>query len=253
MRHKRFAGSALTAALTVALVIVAAAAAKNIVGTARNDVLRGSAKADTIYGKAGNDRLFGLGGNDRLYGGAGADRLSCGAGMDIAYADSKDTVASDCEVVRGLKPPPPPPQPPPPPTPPPAPPPPPPPPPPPAPAPTAQPGKYCGFTNNGFGICFDVTADGHGFTNAIFQLKTPCSPPATLTATITTSSVTPIQPDLTFDFEENSGGQLNGSYIKGKLDTVGNASGVVHVQAELDSGGTHYSCRMDTEWSAKRS
>jgi hypothetical protein len=247
-RHKRIAGSALVAALTLALVIVAAAAAKNIVGTARNDVLRGTAKADTIYGKAGSDRLFGLGGNDRLYGGAGADRLSCGAGMDIAYADSKDTVSSDCEVVRGLKPPPPPPQPPPPPTPPPAPP---PPPPPPPPAPTAQAGKYCGFTNNGYGICFDVTAGGQNFTNGIFQLKAPCSPPATLNETITVSGLIPIQPDLTFDIEVTSG-SLTGSFIKGKLDTVGGATGVVHVQDEVDYNGTHYSCRMDTEWSAKR-
>ena len=118
------------------------------------------------------------------------------------------------------------------------------------PAPTAQAGKYCGFTNNGFGICFDVTAGGQAFTNPIFQLKTPCTPPATLTTTLTSSALTPIQPDLTFDFEPK-GGAYDGTYIKGKLDTVGNASGVVHVQAEVDSNGTHYSCRMDTEWTAK--
>jgi len=87
--------------MLVACVLVAAAAARNIVGTARSDVLRGTAKADTIYGKAGNDRLFGLGGNDRLYGGAGADRLyggpgadrlSCGPGRDIAFASMGDWV-----------------------------------------------------------------------------------------------------------------------------------------------------------------
>ena len=37
-----------------------------------------------------------------LVGGAGADRLVCGPGRDIAWADAKDRVAKDCEIVKGL-------------------------------------------------------------------------------------------------------------------------------------------------------
>src|SRR5919202_1663163 len=151
-------------AVVLAGVLPAAVAAKTIVGTARNDVLKGTAKADKLYGRAGNDKLYGRGGNDLLVGGRGADRLSCGPGRDTVVADARDTVAKDCEVVKGLPRPTPTPLPPLP------------PPPPPPPPPTALPGHYCGFTNNGYGICFDVTPDGRSFTNAHFALQTACQP-----------------------------------------------------------------------------
>jgi hypothetical protein len=241
-------------ALTVAAAgaLAASAPAATIVGTAKNDVLRGTAKADKLYGKAGNDKLYGRAGNDLLVGGAGADRFVCGSGRDTVVADARDTVRKDCEVVKGLpKPTPtPPPSPPPPAAPPPPPPPPPAPPPPPPPPPTAQAGRYCGFTNNGYGFCFDVTAGGLAVTNIYFALQTPCSPDAIVTAQLQTVGFTPILPDLTFEFAENAGA-LAGSYVKGRLDTAGNASGVVHVSAELDDAGTHYSCRFDTAWTAK--
>jgi hypothetical protein len=81
---------------------------KRIIGTSNADVLRGTAKADVIDGRAGNDVLHGLAGNDRLVGGAGADRIFCGRGRDTVSADRRDTVARDCEVVRGGATPPPP-------------------------------------------------------------------------------------------------------------------------------------------------
>jgi hypothetical protein len=81
---------------------------KRIIGTSKADVLRGTAKADVIDGRAGNDVLHGLAGNDRLVGGAGADRIFCGRGRDTVSADRRDTVAGDCEVVRGGATPPPP-------------------------------------------------------------------------------------------------------------------------------------------------
>jgi lysophospholipase L1-like esterase len=92
----------LAAAVGIAAMIAAAAAwAGTIVGTPRGDVLRGSPRNDKIYGKGGNDRLYGYGGNDFLVGGPGADLLACGSGRDTATADARDTVRSDCEVVRG--------------------------------------------------------------------------------------------------------------------------------------------------------
>ena len=101
-------------AVLVALVglAVGSAWAATINGTARDDTLRGSVRADTLNGKGGNDRLFGAGGNDVLVGGSGndllvggigADTLRCGPGRDTATRDRPDTVARDCEVVRGPK------------------------------------------------------------------------------------------------------------------------------------------------------
>ena len=113
-------------------------------------------------------------------------------------------------------------------------------------------GHYCGFTTNGYGICFDVTSGGQYFTNAVFGFTTTaCQPGGTLSGTLKTSGDVPIQPDLTFDFEDQSGDELTGSYIKGKLDTAGNAQGVVHLSAAFDYAGTHVTCLFDTEWTAK--
>ena len=87
--------------------------AATINGTTRNDTLRGSPRGDKIYGNRGSDKLYGAGGNDVLIGGpgndliiggAGADTLRCGPGRDTAKRDLRDTVASDCEVVRGTRP-----------------------------------------------------------------------------------------------------------------------------------------------------
>lgn len=107
MTRRRLAASA---ALTLAavLVVAAAAPAKTRVGTARADVLRGTNGADKLYGRGGADRLHGLRGNDRLFGGAGTDRLYagagrdrvvCGGGRDVAFVDARDSV-SGCETVR---------------------------------------------------------------------------------------------------------------------------------------------------------
>ena len=94
----------LTVAVIGSLAVASAVAASTIVGGSENDTLRGTPRADKLYGKAGNDRLYGLRGNDVLVGGAGADRLVCGPGRDIAWADAKDRVAKDCEIVKGLEP-----------------------------------------------------------------------------------------------------------------------------------------------------
>lgn len=100
-----------TAATGVSAVVAAdadrAAPLKRIIGTKEANVLRGTSKADYIDGRAGNDFLYGLARNDRLIGGAGADRIFCGRGRDSVSADRRDTVARDCEVVRGGRTPPP--------------------------------------------------------------------------------------------------------------------------------------------------
>lgn len=229
---------------------VYATTARRIVGTSHNDVLKGTPKADTIDGRGGNDRLSGLGGNDvliggpgndRLVGGAGKDRLRCGPGKDVAVADAKDVVGSDCETVTGLPPAEPPPTEPPP-----------PPPPPPA-APLAKPGHYCGFTNQGKSICFDVTADGARVSGFDTTSDVDCGVGILRDVELLFSGSTPIQADLTFTFTYNgplqtapgsSVSNVTTSYtVTGKLDTAGNGSGALNLNRfSFDFQGTHYDC-----------
>ncbi len=204
---------------------VSASAVRTINGTPKNDVLRGTKGADTINGKAGNDKLYGNAGNDTLVGGSGndlvdggpgKDRLRCGGGTDTASADATDTVGSNCEVVKGLPAPAQPPAPTPPP---------PPPPPPPAPPP-AKAGHYCGFTNQGKSICFDVTG-----SSASSSYSRPLG----------TGSGSPIT-------------NVSTTYsVSGKLDTAGNATGTLSVSRfSFDYQGSHYDCAAaGYGWQAK--
>jgi len=238
---------------------VSASAVKTINGTPKNDVLRGSAGADTINGKAGNDKLFGNAGsdtlvggsgNDLLVGGPGKDRLRCGAGRDTANADATDTVGSDCEVVKGLPDAVPPPAPTPP------------PPPPPAPGPAAKGGHYCGFTNQGKSICFDVA--GSSAANFATTSDVDCGSVGILQdVSLSFSGATQIQPDLSFSLSYNgpvqtdSGSEITNvstSYsVSGKLDTAGNATGTLNLNRfSFDYQGTHYDCAAaGYGWQAK--
>lgn len=237
----------------VAVAGISAATMKTIVGTPKNDVLRGTPAADRIDGKAGNDRLLGNAGNDlligglgkdTLVGGAGKDTLRCGAGKDTAVADKTDVVGSDCEVVRGL--PAPPPTEPPPPAPP-------PPPPPPA-GPKAKAGHYCGFTNQGKSICFDVGADSTQVANFETTSDVTCGNVGILRdVTLSFGGSRPIQADLSFSFAYDGPLQTSSdspvtnvstSYsVSGKLDTDGNATGTLNLNRfSFDYSGTHYDC-----------
>ena len=154
------------AAVAVAAGLAGAATAATVVGTAKNDVLNGTTKADKLYGRGGNDKLSGKGGNDLLVGGPGADRIFCGGGKDNcprrpsrhrrgrlrdrdrAHDDTTGAVAA--RSAHSAPPPPAPPAP---------------------PAAKAIAGRSPGFTNNGYGFCFDVQATGDTFTNAVFEIQ----------------------------------------------------------------------------------
>src|SRR5262245_26185425 len=211
--NRRLAAGLTVGVAALATIVVASAVASNIQGSAKPDTLRGTAKADKLYGKGGNDKLFGLGGadylnggpgNDVVTGGPGADVLVCGSGSDTAVADRADRVAGDCETVRGV----PKPQPTPTPTPPTA---------TPTPHPTPTPpaalnGKYCGFTDSGGGICFDIGQRGASqfFTNARFEQTTNCQPASRFGLTITFTGERPVNAaDLSFRYDVTSG-DLNG-------------------------------------------
>jgi hypothetical protein len=261
-RHPGGASLAL-AALALAIVVSSASAA-NIVGTARNDVLRGTPKADRISGGKGNDRLFGLGGDDVLTGGPGVDRFDCGAGRDIANAQAGERVARNCEVVRRAPAPKPkPPSPPPPPAPPPPPPSPPPPPAPP-PAPTAQPGKYCGFTQQGPGICLSTSDDGRTITELVTQAIVDCTDGSRWTWTFTLrGDRTVIRPDLSFSYTYTGPissasatvTDIQTTYtISGTFTTVGSASGMVAISSiSFTYEGERYTCSQNlVTWTARK-
>lgn len=218
-----------------------------IVGSAKSEVLRGTQKADWVDGRAGNDTLYGLAGkdvligsqgNDKLVGGPGKDNLRCGPGKDTAVADATDVVGSDCETVKGL-----PAAPPAEPTPPPA--------PPPAPTPQAVAGHYCGFTNQGKSICFDVTQGSTMVGNFETTSDLTCGQFG-FTVGLGFGGPTAIQPDLTFSFTYNGGIQSGSSDItnittsytvSGKLDTAGNATGTLNLsRLSFDYQGTHVDC-----------
>jgi hypothetical protein len=245
--------------LTGALVAGSSAAPLKIInGTPKNDVLKGTARADVLNGRAGNDKLYGKAGNDTLVGGAGndllvggpgRDNLRCGAGKDTAMADETDTVGGDCETVKGLPSAAPPPAPPPP-------------PPAPPPGPTAKAGHYCGFTNQGKSICFDVS--GTSVAHVETTSDVDCGSVGTLTnLSLSFSGSTQIQSDLSFSFkydgplETDSGSPLTNvstSYsLTGKLDTAGNATGTLNLNRfSFDYQGTHYDCAAaGYAWQAK--
>jgi hemolysin type calcium-binding protein len=248
----------------------ASAWAATIHGTARADVIRGTPHADVLDGRSGNDKLYGLAGNDKLYGdagndalyggsgndllvgGAGADYLDCGPGRDTAVADRLDKL-NHCETVIRIGAPPP-----------------------PktttstttatttpttttttttVPAGRAQPGHYCGFTNNGDALCFDITGGTpQSFTNLKFTITyrgTDCNPTATGTVDYTTGGAAPLQADNSFDFEVASGDQA-GTFAKGTVTPDGTATGTLNVRSVLASGGTTYTCGLTTDWTAKK-
>jgi hypothetical protein len=241
---RRRPGAWMLALFAVASICLAASArAASISGTAKNDVLRGTAGADRIYGKAGNDKLYGLGGNDYLNGGPGndvlaggpgADTIVCGAGRDTVNADSSDKVAKDCEVVRGLKPI--------------------------AKPANVVPGLYCGFTNQGRSICFSVTPDRRAFAKARFGARADCHPDFTWDGTIDFPGTTPLAPDGSFTYTvdhmtpDSKIDGLIGSYVRGKIDSAGNAQGQMHMTGiSFTDSGTSYSCETaDTTWTAKK-
>ena len=128
------------------------------------------------------------------------------------------------------------------------------PPPPPTPRVTVQVGKYCGFTDSGGGICFDVGAGASGqyMTNARFDETTTCQPERRfkITVTLTAQQVT-LGGDLAVTY--NSTGSLAGSRVSGVIDTQGGARGSLTMRYVFDRDGTRYTCSQETAWSARSS
>jgi predicted lipoprotein with Yx(FWY)xxD motif len=122
-----------------------------------------------------------------------------------------------------------------------------------APASTAvEAGEYCGFTNNGSSICFDVTAGGLDWENGHYGIvNASCEPgPTYFDATYNTTGQTPIGANLAFNFTATAGDGA-GTVITGTFTTSGQAQGHMHVVDALVYQGSQYSCTYDDDWSAK--
>jgi hemolysin type calcium-binding protein len=253
--------STITAAVTCLALLVATATvgAATITGTAGNDTLRGGAKADKLNGKAGDDKLYGGAGNDLLAGGAGndllvggpgSDKLACGAGKDTARRDARDTVAADCEVVKGPTPTVPPPVNPPPNN----------PPPPPAQTPVT-PGNYQGQTQNGNFVFITVTPNRTATQMRINDLPETCKGNLIITGGDNFGDSTfTIGDDGTFAASGNwDGTDVQGDAtwthwdvtITGRFDTATSITGTIVENYRLTYNGTAYQCSSgNITWTA---
>lgn len=127
------------------------------------------------------------------------------------------------------------------------------------PPPTAPPGRYCGFSLQGPGVCFDVAANGREVTRFEGGVVALCFPggvaPSEFEFTLTLTGAVPIGGHLGF-----ASGQipLEGvsatASFSGLIDTSGTATGTVSLSAfTLVDEGTSYRCqRAVGRWEAKR-
>jgi hypothetical protein len=129
----------------------------------------------------------------------------------------------------------------------------PPPPPPPAPAPSAPAGHYCGLTDEGKSICFDVSAAPQAVMSDMrTESIANCGDGSSWVWTLSFSSpVSILQPGLTAsyqytgslpDFSDATHVQV--SYdVHATFDTAGNATGTLTLNhVSWDQSGTHYDC-----------
>jgi len=114
-----------------------------------------------------------------------------------------------------------------------------------------QVGSYCGFTDSGGGICFEVGGSGAGqfVTNGKFEQTTDCTPSSRFGLSITLGAQVQLA-DLKFRFAVGSG-ELAGSSVEGTFDAEGNVKGSLVMRAIFTDGGTQYTCESRTSWSAK--
>ena len=144
-------------------------------------------------------------------------------------------------------------------------PPPPPPPPPPTPPPAARAGHYCGLSNEGKSICFDVTPEAapQVVQNLVTESIVTCGDGSEWIWTLRSySPISILTPGLTYTYPFSGPRpnppagvfNLNMTYsIDGTFDTAGNISGTIQlVHASWDEGGTHYDCAGDKRsWTAR--
>jgi hypothetical protein len=126
----------------------------------------------------------------------------------------------------------------------------------------AQPGTFCGSTDQGAGLCFDVVGEPKTVANFTVFVKTECTPPATFGVTSTIPDAFAIREGSTFSFVRSGTGTTpgGGSFtvthtMQGAFDASGTAAtGRLAAHISYDAAtGTHYECDSQTfGWSAER-
>ena len=115
--------------------------------------------------------------------------------------------------------------------------------------PSVSPGRYCGFTLAGSGVCIDAASDAW-VTRTRFQVKLRCYEPTDTTFTFeyVYAGAIGIRPDLTFAGSLSNvplpgGGSLRFS-VSGKFDDAQHVSGKGGISnVRVVQGGTRYTCR----------
>jgi hypothetical protein len=127
---------------------------------------------------------------------------------------------------------------------------------------TARYGTFCGFTDQGEGLCLDVTGAPKTVANLKLDVTTYCTPPLTFGRSTTIPNPYAIDEDGTFSFTRTASGtpSTGGSFtithmMEGAFDASGAfATGTLDAHVAYDDpGGQHYECDSQTfNWSAQR-
>jgi hypothetical protein len=129
----------------------------------------------------------------------------------------------------------------------------------PAPQPAAAAGHYCGFTNEGKSICFDVKADQH-VVNLRTESIVTCPDSMRWLWTIGFSVADPLRA-LAFTYSysgplaaDPTDHNVSATYaLAGTFDTAGNASGTIELRSVAwDAVGVHHDCAGEPRtWTAR--
>jgi hypothetical protein len=132
----------------------------------------------------------------------------------------------------------------------------------PPPDPVAQPGTFCGLTDQGLELCFDVAGTPKTVTNLDLLVRTECHPEATFGVSSSIPTRYAIREDGAFAFRRRGAGTTagGGSFevehaMDGSFDPSGtSATGTLSARVTYDApDGTHYDCDSGTfGWTARR-
>ena len=132
----------------------------------------------------------------------------------------------------------------------------------PPPAPSAVPGRFCGLTDQGFELCFEVAGTPKTVANVELFVRFTCVPPSTLGLASTIPTPYAIRADGTFAFERIGTGTTaaGGSFtvthaVRGAFDTAGTgATGALRAHLEyLAPDGARFECdSAELAWTARR-
>jgi hypothetical protein len=126
------------------------------------------------------------------------------------------------------------------------------------PPPSAAPGRYCGFTTQGPGICLDVPSSGKEVARLDVGVVVLCNQRTTEVEVRLTFTGIPVGGNLGFTASSSSfEGLISGTgFISGLFDPTGGASATGSVRLQLpvfDHEGTRYSCGVGTaRWDVTR-